>query len=194
VSSLALDVFQRLLGQVQEIETVALELERTGLSQAPPILRRSAFVLAVAAIDTYFHEHAAQQLYASALASSSAADRVSRYVGRVAAADVCGSAGESFIRIGMSYKTLVAPAGIDAAMTAWGGDPTSIWRDTAFAIGTRPDRLQLQLQLFYDRRNQIAHEGDWDFVQLDFRPMRQQHLVDCASYLKQLAETMDTLI
>jgi hypothetical protein len=69
-----------------------------------------------------------------------------------------------------------------------------VWRDTAFALGTRPDRLRLQLDLLYDRRNQIAHEGDWDLVQLDFRNMEKAHLDDCTRYASSLARAMDALL
>ena len=69
-----------------------------------------------------------------------------------------------------------------------------VWRDTAFTLGTRPDRLRLQLDLFYDRRNQIAHEGDWDSVQFDFRNMAKAHLADCTEYATALTRSMDPLL
>lgn len=194
MSSLALDVFRRLQEQVAEIETVATRSETEGYGHVAPILRRSAFVLAVAGIDTYFHERAAILLYASARSSSVDASRVAAYVGKLTPADASGPVGESHIRMGLSYKTLVAPKGIDSAITAWGADPIAAWRDAAFALGTRPDRLQLQLQLLYDRRNQIAHEGDWDLVQLDFRVMERAHLNDCVRHLTELAVNMDLVL
>lgn len=70
----------------------------------------------------------------------------------------------------------------------------TIWRDAAFALGTRPDRLKLQLNLFYDRRNQIAHEGDWDLIQFDFRNMEKVHLTDCTKYASSLTRAMDPLL
>lgn len=194
MSSLALDVFRRLLEQVEEVEKAATRGEADGHSDAAPILRRSAFVLAVAGIDTYFHEQAARLLYASAKSSQIDAARVAAYIGRISATDASGVSGESYIRMGMSYKTLVAPSGIDSAITAWGGDPVAAWRDSAFALGTRPDRLRLQLELIYDRRNQIAHEGDWDRVQLDFRVMERVHLADCVRHLTEVAESIDILL
>jgi hypothetical protein len=194
MSSFALDVFRRLQEQVAEIEVVAARAEAEGYGDAAPILRRSAFVLAVAGIDTYFHEQAARLLYASAIVSTPHASRVATYIGRLTAADAASATGESHIRMGLSYKTLVAPSGIDSAMTAWGVDPATVWRDAAFALRTRPERLRLQLQLLYDRRNQIAHEGDWDLVQLDFRVMERAHLADCVRHLTELAENMDLIL
>jgi hypothetical protein len=193
MASLALDIFRTLQEQVAEIETVASRAESEGYGDVAPILRRSAFVLAVAGIDTYFHEQAARLLTGSAKASPADAARVATYVGRISAADASGPHGESHIRLALSYKTLVAPKGIESVITAWGGDPAIAWRDAAFALGTRPDRLQLQLNVIYDRRNQIAHEGDWDVVQLAFRPMEKAHLSDCVRHLTEIVTNMDPI-
>jgi hypothetical protein len=194
MSSLALDIFNRLISQVDAVEAAASRAEADGFDATAPILRRSGFVLAVASIDTYFHEQAARLLTSAALRSSVEANKVAYYAQNVSAADVSGPTGESHIRLRLSYKTLVAPKNIDTAMTAAGVDMAIVWRDTAFALGTRPDRLRLQLELFYDRRNQIAHEGDWDLVQLDFRNMEKAHLIDCTQYASALARTMDALL
>jgi hypothetical protein len=193
MSSLALDIFNRLLSQVDEVEAAAARAEISGFAATAPILRRSGFVLAVASIDTYFHEQAARLLTAAALRSPAEASAVANYAQSVSASDVSGHSGESHIRMRLSYKTLVAPRSIDAAMTAAGIDMAIVWRDTAFALGTRPDRLKLQLELLYDRRNQIAHEGDWDFIQLDFRDMEKAHLSDCTQYASRLTREMDPL-
>lgn len=191
MSSLALDVFERLIDQVDQIESAAIRSVADGHPNVAPILRRSGLVLAVASIDTFFHEHAASCLYAAALRSPVEAAAVANYCKNVSAANVAGLSGEGYIRMQLSYKTLVASRGIDMALTAAGVDCEAIWRDTAFALNTRPDRLRIQLDLFYDRRNQIAHEGDWDLVQLEFRNMEQAHLADCVRYLRALARTID---
>ena len=179
MSSLGLDIFNRLIAQVDEVEAAAARAETDGFAATAPILRRSGFVLAIASIDTYFHEQATRLLAAAALRSPAAANAVANYIQNVSASDVSGSAGDSHIRMRLSYKALVAPKGIDAAMTAAGIDMSIVWRDTAFTLRTRPDRLRLQLELLYDRRNQIAHEGDWDLVQLDFRRMEKANLAEC---------------
>jgi hypothetical protein len=194
MSSLALDIFNRLISQVDEIEAAAARAATDGFAATAPVLRRSGFVLAVASIDTYFHEQATRLLTAAALRSAAEATVVANYAQNVSGSDVSGTAGESHIRMRLSYKTLVSPKSIDAAMTAAGIDPSIVWRDTAFALGTRPDRLRLQLDLLYDRRNQIAHEGDWDLVQLDFRNMEKAHLDDCTRYASTLTGAMDPLL
>lgn len=192
MTSLALDIFERLIGQVDQVEVAAFRAERDGHFEDAPILRRSAFVLAVASIDTFFHEHAVDLLRAAALRSGSDAVSVANYCKSVSATDVAGPYGEEHIRMRLSYKTLVSPRSIDTALGAAGLDFESIWRHTAFELGTRPERLRIQLELLYDRRNQIAHEGDWDYIQLEFRNMERAHLKDCTTNLRTLARTMDT--
>lgn len=194
MSSLALDIFNRLISQVDEIEAAAARAEAQGFGATAPILRRSGFVLAVASIDTYFHEQATRLLTTAARQSTANAEIVANYTQRVSIKDVSGSASESYIRMQLSYKTLASSRNIDAAMTAAGKNMPTIWRETAFLLRTRPDRLRLQLDLFYDRRNQIAHEADWDLVQLDFRNMEKAHLDDCTHYARMLTRSMDPLL
>jgi hypothetical protein len=194
MSSLALDIFNRLIQQVAAVEDAAARAEVDGYPATAPILRRSGYVLAVASIDVYFHEQAARLLTTAAQRSTAEAANVANYAQSVSAVDVSGAAGESHIRMRLSYKTLVSPKGIDSALSAAGIDPSIVWRDTSFAMNTRPDRLRLQLDLLYDRRNQIAHEGDWDLVQLDFRSMEKAHLADCTRYASELIHSMDPLL
>ncbi|MCS6581781.1 MULTISPECIES: hypothetical protein [Curtobacterium] len=191
--SLSLEVFQRLRGQVIEIRKVAEGLQSTNATVAHS-LRRSAYVLSVAALDTYFHEKAAARLYQAACADATGAARVANYVQSVSAADVSGVLGESYIKLRLSYKTLVAPRTVNSAIAAWGDDADAVWMKFALSNSSRPDREQRQLELVYDRRNQIAHEADWDSVQLDFRPMEEAHLADCLSTVTRVAEGFDKLI
>lgn len=191
MSSLALDIFERLIAQVDQIELAACRAEADGHGADAPIIRRSGYVLAVASIDTFFHEHAARVLRAAALRSAFEAAAVANYCRNVSATDVAGPSGESFIRMQLSYKTLVTPRSVDAVLSAAKISSDELWRRTAFELGTRPDRLKIQLNLFYDRRNQIAHEGDWDLIQLEFRAMERAHLHDCTTYLRSLARAMD---
>jgi hypothetical protein len=194
MTSFALDIFHRCLEQVDEVESAARRAEAEGPVGLAPILRRSAYVLAVAALDSYFHERGILLLRDRALASVSAAGDVANFVQSVSALDVSGPNGESYIRLRLSFRTLVAPASIDRLLAACALDPDDHWLRTAFTLGTRPDRLRRLLELVYDRRNLIAHEGDWDMIDLDFRPMEQAHLADCVTAVRNIAETMDTLL
>ncbi|MBV9096523.1 MAG: hypothetical protein JO079_00570 [Frankiaceae bacterium] len=193
-SSLALDVFRRLAEQVAVVEDAAARAEIGGFPLAAPVLRRAGYVLAVAALDTYFHERAIPLLAAAARNNAVQAGAVANYCQSVNAQDVTGLSAESHIRLRLSYKTLVAPKAIDSMLAAAALNPLTVWRDVAFAMGSRPDRVQGQLQLVYDRRNQVAHEGDWDFIQLDFRAMDRTHLQDCVGFVGDLAEKIDAVL
>ena len=192
-STLALDVFERLMGQVSDVQAVARSATQEGDPTAE-ILRRSAYVLAVAAIDSYFHELSIDRMSTVAKRSRSDSTRVSNYLGHVSASDLEGPNGEAYIRYRIGFKTLVAPDKVDKAIAAWGGDPDGLWKTFALRLGSRPDRERRQLELIYDRRNQIAHEGDWDSIQLDFRPMAEIHLEDCVSNLRSLAKGFDAVV
>lgn len=90
--------------------------------------------------------------------------------------------------------TLVDLKRIGVAIEAPGGDPFTVSRDYCFAKGSRPGREGRQLELLDDRRNQIAHEGDRDSVQLGSCPMKQSHLDNCVVVLRSLARGFDVVL
>jgi len=190
MASLSLDIFNRLVGQTHELEAVASRDDVDGTLGIAPILRRSGFLLAVAALDSYFHERAIDLLSKCAERSPEDASRVGRYVG-VSRANVESNHGISHIRLRLTFKTLVAPNNIDKLLEALGYNPEAVWLSVAFELNSRPDRLRRLLELVYDRRNQIAHEADWDVGLIDFRPMERAHLRDCLQTVTDLVEKFD---
>jgi hypothetical protein len=193
VSSPALAVFERLLEQVRNVEAAAYRAADSGHLESVPTLLRSAYVLTVAAFDTYAHERGIELLVREAAASGDSADRVGRFLSR-RVDFVCGEHAAAHIRLALSYKTLVSPDSLDKLLLAIGLDAEEVWLSCAIALGSRPDRLRLQLQLIYDRRNQIAHEGDWDVVQIEFRPMEYAHLNDCIDHVEKVVRSLDTVL
>ncbi|WP_156155628.1 hypothetical protein [Frigoribacterium sp. MEB024] len=191
MSAEALGVFERLMAQVEQVEEAALRAERDGYLESAPILRRSAFVLAVASVDTYFHERVVAMLSSRIRRGPDEVTAIVSYLRRGTDQELSGSDGLGHIRLALSYKTLVSPDMIDKALLAGGVDPQAIWLSAALKIGSRPDRIRLQLQLYYDRRNQIAHEGDWDAIQLEFRAMQQAHLEDCTKQLAMIIRAVE---
>lgn len=159
-----------------------------------PILRRSGYVLAVAALDSYFHERGIELLTAHAKTGTLQATEVSNYIKNTSAVDVAGQHGESHIRLRLSFKTLASPSAIDGLLAALGRDAQAIWLSVAFALNNRPDRIRRLLDLIYDRRNQIAHEADWDVARLDFRPMERANLSDCVDHIRTVVEAFDSAL
>jgi hypothetical protein len=193
-ASLALNIFHRLLDQVAEIEAVATRMETDAQGTSAPILRRSGYVLAVAALDSYFHERGIELAAAHAQNGAVQAGEVANYVKNVSATDVSGQQGESYIRLRLSFKTLASPSAIDSLLAALGKDAEAVWLSVAFSLNNRPDRIRRLSDLIYDRRNQIAHEADWDVARLDFRPMERANLSDCVEHIRSLVEAFDTVL
>lgn len=193
-ASLALNIFHRLLDQVAEIEKVASQLEAESQDDVASILRRSGYVLAVAALDSYFHERGIELLAAHARLGAVQAGDVAKYVRNVSGADVSGPQGENYIRLQLSFKTLASPSSIDSFLAAIGKDANAVWLSVAFALNNRQDRIRRLSELVYDRRNQIAHEADWDVTKLDFRPMGRANLSDCVDHIRALVEAFDSTL
>jgi len=189
----ALETFFKLIAQVAHVEGVARGLDEDQADVAST-LRRSAYVLGVAALDTYFHERAVGKLVTAAAPGAEPAARVASYLGGLSAEQVSGGRAEQLVRLRVGYKTLVSPQNIDKLLTACGDMAENIWTDHALALGSRPDRERRALEVIYDRRNQIAHEGDWDNIDRSFRPMSAAHLQDCVAGVSRIAQGFDVLV
>ncbi|MDE9364036.1 hypothetical protein PZ938_00310 [Luteipulveratus sp. YIM 133132] len=184
MSSPPLAVFERLMQQVDQVRAAANREVQAGHETTGPVLLRSALVLTVAAFDTFIHERAIGLLRDHAAKGATEAQLVATYLrGGTTEFDVSSGSAELFIRYRLSYRTLVSPDKIDEVLAAAGVDATHCWLHASIAMGSRPDRVRAQLQLQYDRRNQIAHEGDWDPVALDFRSLGQAHIEDCVNHV-----------
>lgn len=182
------------MDQVSEVSLASEREDLAGNSSVAAIIRRSAYVLSVAAVDSYFHERFTDLLRLHALRGAAEAGDVANYIQSVSASDVAGPIGEGLIRYRLSYRTLVAPVAIDKVLDLCGYDTQDVWLRVAITVGSRPDRLKRVTELVYDRRNMIAHESDWDSVQLDFRPMETSHLVECRNHVQTMVENFDTLL
>ncbi|WBU38446.1 hypothetical protein [Homoserinibacter sp. YIM 151385] len=190
-TTLAMDIFRRLMTQVDEVESAAAEADLRG-AIAGPILRRSGYVLTVAALDSYFHERGIEMLATYARSGTTPSVTVANYVGSVAATVLAGPTAESHVRLRLSFKTLVAPDKIDSMIIASGRDPGPVWMNVAMDVASRPDRLRRLSELVFDRRNQIAHEADWDVGRLDFRPMYKSTLDECREHVTTIVEGFET--
>jgi hypothetical protein len=189
----AFAVFQRLEAQVHTIRQVAARELAAGSGTAP-VLYRSCIVLMVAAFDAYVHEQGVRLLQLRAAASPVAAEEVVSYLKGLTATQLAGPQASGLIRYRLSYKTLAAPNRIDELLLAAGLDPVAIWLAVSVALGSRPDRQRPQLQLQYDRRNQIAHEGDWDPVALELRAIEDAHVADCVKCIVDLVAQLDVAL
>lgn len=190
MSSQALRIFERLVEQVGVLDATAREAEVRGNRAASEACLRSGIVLLVAAVDAYFHERGVEMLVARALVSQDAAKAVADFAG-LTVDDVTGPAAPGLLRLNLSYKTLQSPEKVDKLLEACGVNGAKVWLHATASSGSRPDRARLQLKLQIDRRNQIAHEGDWDPSAVDFRAIAFTHLEDCVGAIVPLIRSID---
>lgn len=190
MSSPALTVFHRLTTQIDAMRRMAAQVAAGGEADAAAGCLRSCIVLSVAALDTYMHEQGVRLLEACAASSVAGTGQVANYL-KMDPTVIQGPSGNGLIRYRLSYKTLVAPEKIDEMLTAAQVKPDSLWMNAAINVGSRPDRLRRLLQLQVDRRNQIAHEGDWDPAAFDLRQIAEAHVDDCLSCIRPMVEHFD---
>lgn len=194
MASAAFQVFSRLQGHVQELRATAARELDAGHDESAKACLRSGIVLAVASLDTYFHEQGVRLLHECASQGASQAQAVVDYARSLSVSDVQGNQALGLLRLRLSYKTLVSPEKIDELLSVCGLDADDIWLRATAAVSSRPDRARRLVQLQIDRRNQIAHEGDWDPSILDFRDVSDAHLNDCMVCIAPLVQEFDSLI
>ena len=181
-------IFDLLVQQVVDLRSLGAQLGPTG--PAGPA-HRAAVVLTVAALDTYMHERGRTALFARASASPDGATKVAGYLKGLDPSDIMGDRAEVLIRYRLSFKTLQSPTAIDECMQVAGADPAEVWRLVGIDTGEREQRLRNALDLAVDRRNQIAHEGDWDFVQVAQRHVSESHVDDTLRCITRLVDGLE---
>lgn len=191
MTSIAFDIFDRMIKQVELVEHAADAAEVGGSNEQAAALRRAGFLLAVASIDAYFREQAASLLTAQVGAGHAAS--VASYL-RVQKRKLVAPHVETRVRIALSLMTLVSPKKIDAMITAAGRDPEDCWDAVGLSAVQLPDRIHKTLDLVYLRRNQIAHEGDWESSSVDFRPIAAHDLTACKALARWIAAGMDSVL
>lgn len=179
----ALTVADALLDQADELKETAL---LAGLEDsARSACLRASYLFCVASVDAYFGELAYD-----------ASTRVVNYGGTDDLRRLAEFLGVDFdvlqdergteradlkVRQEIDKMTLLKPEKIDRMiLKTLGFDGSNqrdtIWHDIALFAHSRYNSVRLQLDLIYERRNKIAHAGDWDMREFSLRPISVEHV------------------
>ncbi|MEV4036333.1 HEPN domain-containing protein [Streptomyces umbrinus] len=184
-------LFALLNSKVEDLEAVAITQAETGSAESAESIFRACVLLTVSSLDAFVHEKSVE-IYLDRLANaSSAVPKIASYL-KVSPSDLQAPTTASLIRYKLSFKTLVSPEKIDEAIEASGSQSSTVWTDIGIATGARESRLRNALTLQVDRRNQIAHEGDWDPVDVALRHISVSHSQDCRKCIKAVVEGLGT--
>ncbi|MEV0961984.1 HEPN domain-containing protein [Streptomyces sp. NPDC049910] len=184
-------LFALLNSRVEDLEGVAILQSEAGSAESAESIFRACVLLAVSSLDAFVHEKSVE-VYLDRIATTPAAlPSIASYL-RVSTSDLQSATAASLIRYKLSFKTLVSPDKIDEAIDASGSQSSTVWKDIGIATGARESRLRNALDLQVDRRNQIAHEGDWDPVDVALRHISVSHSQDCRRCIKAVVEGLGT--
>jgi hypothetical protein len=182
-------LFDELTKRVHDLISFGEQQEAAGFVDAAQSIYRACVVLAVSALDAYMHERAAE-VFTTAVQTPEAAHSIATYLSsNINQLHPPGVA--SIVRYRLSFKTLVAPNAIDQVIQASGSDPKQVWQAIGMALGSRESRLRNMLDLQVDRRNQIAHEADWDPARLAFRRISAVDVRDCIDCIEKAVNGID---
>lgn len=184
-------LFDELLGQVNALSVLGQSQEAAGEVESSSSIYRACIVLSVSALDAYMHEKTAEAFLLGVQQGLPATNAsIAGYL-QIQPQLLTQPALPSSIRYWLSFKTLVTPSAIDKAIDASGSDSKAVWRAIGVARGSRESRLRNMLDLQVDRRNQIAHEADWDPAQLVFRRISSDHVRDCTECIAGVVHNLD---
>ncbi|WP_144043007.1 hypothetical protein [Kytococcus schroeteri] len=188
-----IEVFEALIKHVEHLTESGNRCDAQGAQEAAEVHFRSAVMMAIAALDSYIHELGARKLVATIGHSSEDLSRAARYL-NANECDFTTNSPEKYVRYHLTKKTLASPKQIDRLFEAIGLNPEEVWRHVAIELRSREDRVRGQLQLQFDRRNQIAHEGDWYSRDVQFRPISASHVTDCMKGVSDFVHALDVLM
>jgi hypothetical protein len=187
MASAAYSLYNRLSKRIEALQDLCKETEDLETHES---IHRACLVLTVASLDTYVHEKAAELYSATLQGPAPPTTYLSTYL-HIPPQNLQQSGSLGLIRYRLSFKTLVVPEKIDEAIEASGISAATVWQFIGIDSGARESRLRNALQLQVDRRNQIAHEGDWDVIALDFRHISSSHVLDCTKCISGVAEGLE---
>jgi hypothetical protein len=186
-----LQLFNDLKSRVSALEALGKKQQLAGSTSEAESIFRACIVLTVSAFDAFMHEKASELFLTKSASSPQVALSVAAYL-NTSANRVIAPDAASVVRYHLSFKTLVATYAIDKVISTAGNDSAATWRDIGILRGHRESRLRNSLDLFVDRRNQIAHEGDWDPASLELRHISETHVYDCQEAISAVAEGIDS--
>ncbi|MFF4715053.1 HEPN domain-containing protein [Streptomyces eurythermus] len=184
-------LFLLLSSRVEALEDVAITQAEEGNAESAESIFRACVLLAVSSLDAFIHEKAVEIYLDRVVNSPATLPTIASYLG-VSPSDLQTATAASLIRYRLSFKTLVSPEKIDDAIDAGGSQSSSVWKAIGIATGARESRLRNALTLQVDRRNQIAHEGDWDPVDVTLRHISVSHSQDCRRCIKAVVDGLGT--
>ncbi|WP_167145843.1 hypothetical protein [Actinomyces sp. ZJ308] len=180
---MATTVAYALLEQADELKKTALLVNLS--DDAKSACLRASYLFCVASVDSYFGELAYD-----------ASTRVVNYgeIGDLRRlADFLGVKFDVLqdergseridlkIRQEVDKMTLLKPDKIDRMiLNIFGFDGSrqgdTVWHDIALLARSKYNSVRMQLDLIYERRNKIAHAGDWDMREFSFRPISEERV------------------
>lgn len=169
LGSRASEIYAALIQQGDSLLQGSATLASSGATTAADAARRGALLFYVASIDSYFHELGLELLMARLNSDDARHKEAARaYLGLNQEKLESGPTEQS-VRMKLSFKTLVDPEKIDQLLTACALPSGAIWEFAGERVLKQAKILRAALQIQYERRNKIAHEGDWDHLRFGFR-------------------------
>lgn len=166
------DLYRVLCDRHAALLAVGDRERHSGNAQEAETIYRSCIVLAASTVDAYVRAFAVDRLAGRCVVSQSDAQAVAAYIRATNnVGDLYPTPDTNLISYHLSFKTYTTAEAIDKVIEASGESPVAVWKNIGISAHSRESRIRMSLNALSDRRNQIAHEGDWDPVALEFRPI-----------------------
>lgn len=198
--------FDESMKKLYDLDVIYDYLNRTNCIINQDALLRSHFVLGVSSFDTYFHTLILDALMADYRRNEFDSLRyIDITLGDIASLikmkddDLAKEqAILAAIRKGLSKDSFQSPKSIEYAMNMI--KIRNIWskisgiNGISRISGVASEDIKKELSVIILRRNKIAHESDYDYVNMNYLPIQRRDVDDACGFLIAFVEAVDALV
>lgn len=196
--SMSYDAFCRNLSIVDDSLSTYCYLHQQSPNMDVSVLLRSQMVIIVSAFDTYIHSRVIDYIV-KCYCTAGQNFEISIDIPLELAYEMQGLEGyalEEKLRTALIQKlrkdSFQSPKSIEYALGMIG--IKKIWNRVGDELDSNGQNIKDQLSLIVKRRNQIAHESDWDSVNNSYLPISQDDVLGCLEFIRKLVKAIDTVI
>lgn len=191
--------FDKAMDQIDNMKAIHSYLETSAKNLDASAILRAQLLLAVSAVDTYLHAAVSDVLHQKFFQGQGGLLEKSRirldFGCQLFHAKSLQEQEEIFdiaIKEAQSQKAYQAPRLIEEAMSLLG--VKHLWSRIAKKENKKAKDIWDQMSVIIFRRNQIAHESDFDFVTMQLRPANAREFGEAVDFLRRFVDDVDALI
>ncbi len=191
--------FDKCIDSCKEMDAIYLFLsEKKVLSLNIDSILRAEYVLIISAFDFYIHQIVCKKMVDMFQNGSIASDerlismREMQLIFQTTNTSTQHDLLLASLRKKFSKDSFQSSRSIEYALGLIGIH--NIWTNLSPRMGDTPNNIKNRLDVIVLRRNQIAHEADFDFSMTSLRPITITDINECRAFIENMVSIIDSMI